>query len=520
MFLTARENSGKVQLTEVTDTLHYKISPRMRGRLGIHEKPDTCDGFEAGYAVVRRRFHKLAAACDPSPPPKNRRLDKAEAAAIEAGADRAQLAEARAGLVLLTNLILEDSLADARPLLDEYWDGSGCVDGTAVRAYSKGLRSKGPVTATDPDAAWHVRTGDHSEPDDGETATSGQRRGKAQYKYAYETTLFASRNPEHDGAPGPDGKPNPTVLPALTMGFIVDKPGCDPGPNASTVLADVRRRGYPPGHLAGDRLFNNSEPEHFQLPVRGFGYRPVFDYTQEDLDIQGGFGGAKQVEGAWYCPSMPKPLINATRDLRGELVDQATWQQRIAARAPYRLVPKQAPDDEGFQRHQCPAAASRVHCPLKPTLPANHPKRRLLPIVDPEPSPVARDKICHQDSITIPPVAGAEQAQDLAYGSTEWAKIYFRLRNSVEGTNGYAKDPAHEAIEAGATRRIRGTAPASILLAFQLHHANTRKLTTWADTLEGLNGEPPRRRPTRRRESKPLGTWTPTGHLTPEPQAA
>ena len=34
------------------------------------------------------------------------------------------------------------------------WDGSGSVDGTAVRAYAKGRRSKGPATATDPDAAW------------------------------------------------------------------------------------------------------------------------------------------------------------------------------------------------------------------------------------------------------------------------------------------------------------------------------------------------------------------------------
>ena len=90
----------------------------------------------------------------------------------------------------------------------------------------------------------------------------------------------------------------------------------------------------------------------------------------------------------------------------------------------------------------------------------------------------------------------------------------------MESINGFSKDPVHEAIEAGATRRIRGIAPASILLAFQLHHANTRKLATWANTLEGANGEPPRRRPTRSRKSKPLGTWTPAGHLAPELQAA
>jgi hypothetical protein len=56
--------------------------------------------------------------------------------------------------------------------------------------------------------------------------------------------------------------------------------------------------------------------------------------------------------------------------------------------------------------------------------------------------------------------------------------------------------------------------------AFQLHHANTRKLATWAGTLEGANGEPSGRRPTRKRKSKPLGTWTPAGHLDEELQAA
>ena len=119
---------------------------------------------------------------------------------------------------------------------------------------------------------------------------------------------------------------------------------------------------------------------------------------------------------------MPEPLIEATDDLHKKRIDPETWQQRVAARAPYRLVPKQVPDDEGFQRHQCPAAAGRLHCPLKPPLPADHPKRHLLPIVDPKPSPVGPLKICKQESITIPPEAGAKHAQDLAYGSAEWTQ--------------------------------------------------------------------------------------------------
>ncbi|MER5525045.1 hypothetical protein ABT075_10640 [Streptomyces sp. NPDC002677] len=52
-----------------------------------------------------------------------------------------------------------------------------------------------------------------------------------------------------------------------------------------------------------------------------------------------------------------------------------------------------------------------------------------------------------------------------------------------------------------------------MLPTFQLAHANLRKLATWADAI-ALNGDRPRRRPTRRRKTKPIGTWTSEGYLT------
>lgn len=143
LFLVAADNRGAVALTRVTDTLYFEISPRMHSDRG----------FEAAYAVVRRRFHALLAACDPSPLPKNKRLPRAEAAKLTAETDPALLAERRARLARLTGLIIEDSLEPVHDLLEQHWDGSAAVDGTAVRVYSKGLRSSGPVTTTDPDAA-------------------------------------------------------------------------------------------------------------------------------------------------------------------------------------------------------------------------------------------------------------------------------------------------------------------------------------------------------------------------------
>ncbi|MBT2395723.1 hypothetical protein [Streptomyces sp. ISL-100] len=75
--------------------------------------------------------------------------------------------------------------------------------------------------------------------------------------------------------------------------------------------------------------------------------------------------------------------------------------------------------------------------------------------------------------------------------------------------NGFGKDPLYEHLESGGARRIRGIAAQAILLAFQLAHANKRKLATWAGSI-ALHGNQPHRR----RKTKPLGTWTPEGYLT------
>ncbi|MFP1625978.1 hypothetical protein ACLB9X_12560 [Streptomyces sp. 5K101] len=79
--------------------------------------------------------------------------------------------------------------------------------------------------------------------------------------------------------------------------------------------------------------------------------------------------------------------------------------------------------------------------------------------MDPEPSPVGPLKVCRQRSVTLAPAEGAKHWQALEYGDAEWQKVYFRLRNSVEGYNGYAKNPLAEAIEAAGSGRNRGMPP-------------------------------------------------------------
>src|SRR5664280_692425 len=66
--------------------------------------------------------------------------------------------------------------------------------------------------------------------------------------------------------------------------------------------------------------------------------------------------------------------------------------------------------------------------------------------------------ICTQQSVTVPPEAGAKFAQPLLYGSDEWQAAYATLRSTNEGMNGFLKDGATEALGDPQRRRIRGVA--------------------------------------------------------------
>jgi hypothetical protein len=520
MQLCADRHDGTVRLDRVTAILQWAVSPQMRQRFGVPERAEDAKGFEAAYIVVRRLFHQVIDTMDPSPLPKNRRLDKSRAAQlITAAKEReAELHEHSDLLLRATNAIVEESLNELRPHLRRHWDGSLAVDGTPIRTYAKGLRSTGPELATDPDAGWYVRTGDHRDPD---TAGKTQKAGKAKpgkkkdqaskAKFGYDATLAIARNPTRDGVPLPDGSSDPRVVPAVVVGFTLDKPGVAPGPNALRVLTDVHQRDHPAGYCAGDRAYNNTSPEDFQLPARRLGYELVFDYRSDQLGIQAGHAGALQVEGTWYCPALPELLATATTDLHAQSIEKETWIKRIAGRVPFQLVPKQHPDADGRQRMSCPASAGHLQCPIKKQSLGRDPR---LPLADPAPRPTGPAKICTQHTITIPAEAGAQHHQALAYGGADWQRVYHRLRNSVEHFNGFAKDDLYEAIEHPGTRRIRGIAAQTFLLAFQLAHANRRKISTWLDTLTSP-GQPAKRRPTRRRPTKEPGTWTPTGHLEP-----
>ena len=447
-------------LTEATRLLFCQLSPASRRLLGV---PGTVSGdraFRAAYRRVRYCFAAICSVMDPSPLPKNRRLTEQDLTARTRKMTPAQIQAARGRLEAFINALIDASLSVLADDERAASDGSAGLDATPVPLFSRGPSKRTGLCASDPDGGWYVREGDHREREDD--------KGKPLRKIAWalEATIAATAR-----LPG-----TAPACPDLAIGLALARPGQDPGGTGARVLASMAARGHQPGPLGYDRAYTQALPERFALPARTLGYQPVMDYRADQPGIQANTGGAILVEGTWYCPALPEPLITATTRLRGHAISPALYDQQITARCPYQLKHKDGPDADGYQRLSCPALGPRpaIMCPLRE--PSLSPRDGRPKVLQPPQEP---PRLCRQTAITIAPDTGARYRQDLPYGSPAWHQAYATLRTTIEGLNGYAKDPAHQALAQPGRRRVRGIAACSLFTALLLIAANIRKIRAW-----------------------------------------
>ena len=447
-------------LTEATRLLFCQLSPASRRLLGVPGTAPDERAFLAAYRRVRYCFHAIVSVADPSPLPKNRRLTAGELKARTKPMTPDQATAARDRLETLVNALLEASVSVLTQAERAAFDGGTGLDATPVPLFSRGPSRRTGLCASDPDGGWYVREGDHREREDD--------KGKPLRKLAWalEATIATTARPPH-AEPG---------CPNLAIGLAMARPGEDPGGTGARVLASAAARGHKSGWLGYDRAYTQALPRRFHLPARALGYSPVMDYRDDQLGIQASTGGAILVEGTWYCPALPEPLITATTRLRGHAITRELYDQQITARACYRLKRKDGPDADGYQRLSCPAAGSHpgLICPLRKT--STSPRDGRPKVLQPPPEP---SRLCRQTAITIAPDIGARYRQDLPYGGPAWHARYATLRNTIEGLNGYAKDPAHQALAAPGRRRVRGIAACSLFTTLLLIAANIRKIRAW-----------------------------------------
>ena len=447
-------------LTEATRLLFCQLSETSRRLLSVPGTATTERAFRAAYRRVRYCFGAICSVIDPSPLPKNRRLAEQDLKARTKPMTPGQAEAARGRLEAFINSLLEASISVLTGEERAAYDGCTGLDATPVPLFSRGPSKRAGLCASDPDGGWYVREGDHREREDD--------KGKPLRKIAWalEATIATMARP-----PGA-----PPAHPNLAAGLAMTRPGEDPGGTGARVLASMAARGHKPGPLGYDRAYTQALPERFHLPARALGYHSVMDYRADQLGIQANTGGAILVEGTWYCPALPEPLITATTRLRDHAITRELWDQQITARAAYQLKRKDGPDADGYQRLSCPARGSRpgLICPLRRA--SLSPRDGRAKVLQPPHEP---PRLCRQTAITIAPDTGARYRQDLPYGSPAWHARYATLRNTIEGLNGYAKDPAHQALAQPARRRVRGIAAQSVFTALLLAAANIRKIRAW-----------------------------------------
>jgi hypothetical protein len=465
------------QLVEEMAFIPYqRLSPQSLDYLGLSGKKGMSKGKRRSrrqwYFVCWRALHRALIPIDPRPVgirkggkfPKDTEVD----ALREDWTDKVLL-ERHERLKLVCSALLEATMQLVPKQYADNWKGDISVDASVIPAYAKRGAPFGTNRGSiEPTAGWYMRDSNHNTP------TDVRKVKKA--VYGWDTTVLVQI---------PEDPTKPAEFPQLIIGMGLTVPGQDLIGTARHLLEDVAlRRNHPTGRVVGDRGYNASaKPETYQIPVRQAGYEFVSDYKDDQLGANSGaeYEGAIQVEGAWYCPSMPQGLIDATVEYRAKTITHETWRERIIQRRAYMFRPKERPDAQGRVPWMCPARGpgATVLCPLVETCSPN--PDELTPIIN-APSPSRQGKACtNKSSITIPITAGAKHAQELQYGSIEWSILYKSGRNAIEGTNGYFKDSAREAVGDAGRRRLRGIAAQQLSVCLLFVTVNLRKIQKFRD---------------------------------------
>ena len=316
-------------LTEVTRLLFCQLPPASAGCSACRAPPAPSGPSWPPTAGSGTASTRSCPPLTPQPLPKNRRLTAGELRARIKPMTPDQATAARDRLEALVNALLEASVSRPdRAKSALLYDGGTGLDATPVPLFSRGPSKRSGLCASDPDGGWYVREGDHREREDD--------KGKPLRKLAWalEATIATTARPPRRAAraartsrsawpwPGPAKTP---AAPAHESSPLPPPAGTSPAGSATTVPTP------------------QALPERFHLPARALGYRPVMDYRIDQLGIQANTGGAILVEGTWYCPALPGPLITATTGLRGHAITRELYDQQITARACYQLKRKDGP---------------------------------------------------------------------------------------------------------------------------------------------------------------------------------
>jgi hypothetical protein len=269
--------------------------------------------------------------------------------------------------------------------------------------------------------------------------------------------------------PDEQGPPVPELARRMTLSSCRH----DPVPAFTSVLTAMPAAGIPLGDVLADSGYAHRVPGNWASPLRRAGAALVQDLHPHDRGPRGTSQGAIIANGNLYCPATPRTLLELGPLTRAATSAQAAAHDaKTAEAARYKLGRLTRDDEDGCHRVQCPAAAGKIRCPLRPSSMALDRGRPeiLAPPQHPQPC-------CTRQTITIPAGVLAKTAQKHDYPSAAWRRSCNR-RSGAERGFATTKDPASNTISRGWCR-LTGLAPLMLFTTVLLTVRNHRVLAAW-----------------------------------------
>jgi hypothetical protein len=512
LLLLAKEGNAMF-LTNLRDLFMYRLSDASRALLGLEAPRTAFIGHIAEksrwYGNTARAFQRMNELMDPFPQERRRAKSYAEIQEILRTHD-VQLEEKRkARLDEFTKLLLvmtfnEQSRTIRRASkkidvsFDQTYIGTPTTKGYSRKNLAKRVADEAKVDEkrtlkpgpVDAHAGWHVTTGPRTDAGKGEVdlTTPDTKGGTEIYRWGWEINLAVRVDSQ---------SPGKRRFPALAVAATMSLPNVRVAEEAVSLMRATKALGLEPGVGDADKQYwANSTTDRLHDDAIKEGFTPSTDYRIDRLGHQGGDHGALYIEGGTYCPATPEPLQDATKELLGNIIDTATYRERIKSRTAFQLHVKEKPDAKGRVVLRCPALgpSPTVTCPLRELLKTVTDKTR--PAVDNENLPDFADKICSQHSVSFDAANNRRNAQAFEYGTQEWDEFHTHARNSIESLNSQIKSNGPEDIESASRRRVRGFGAAQIIVTMLLTNFNLRKIAAFIsdkimdDAKQASRGEP------------------------------
>jgi hypothetical protein len=443
----------------------------------------------ATYRQLSDTFSVICDAIDPTPVPSFRSVTNGQRALHLAAARTGVDAEAKAALLDgVGDALLEASV----PARYKRASCSLAVDWTDHETWSRARPVEDPQPANDPDASFgHAKR---------------NAPGAKDYLFFGYYAQVATMVHDEKGPP----------VPELVRRIALAAPRLDPAGVMAKTLLRLANDGIALGDVLADCGYSNRHPETFAAPLRRAGAALVMDLHPGDRGQRGTFEGAIAANGALFCPGTPAPLLDLGPLSRGANAEQrAAHDARFAELARYKLSALNAPDDDGYQRVICPAAALKVRCALKESSLALSFDR---PSVSNPPAEPPR--CCAQRSITVPPQVNEKTRQKHDYAGPAHRVSYSR-RTAAERTYASLADPSVGGIRRGWCR-LFGLAKNTLMYALAVVVRNVRIVESFerreAQEAQTTSLGPPRRRSRRHQRDKPAPPGQPVPEVPTDPE--